>query len=136
MRPLEGVRVVELSMGIAGPFAGMLLADYGAEVVKVEPPAGDPARQLPGFAMWGRNKQSVVLDIASEQGRQRLAQLLAGADLCITSDLHPVDAAGVANPGLIVLHMPPYTPGETPWAGGQESHALLSATSTGTVRRG
>ena len=127
MRPLEGVRVVELSTGIAGPFAGMLLADYGAEVVKVEPPTGDPARQLPGFAMWGRNKQSVVLDPTSEQGRERLMQLMAGADVCITSDLHPVDAAGVGNPGLIVLHMPPYTADETPWAGGQESHALLSA---------
>ena len=58
----EGIRVVELSTGIAGPMAGMLLADYGAEVVKVEPPAGDPARALPGFAVWNRNKQSVVVD--------------------------------------------------------------------------
>jgi crotonobetainyl-CoA:carnitine CoA-transferase CaiB-like acyl-CoA transferase len=127
MRPLEGIRVVELSTGIAGPFAGMLLADYGADLVKVEPPTGDPARQLPGFAMWGRNKQSVVLDTSTSAGRQRLADLLAGADLCITSDLQLVDAAGVANPGLIVLHMPPYTADDTPWAGGQESHGLLSA---------
>jgi crotonobetainyl-CoA:carnitine CoA-transferase CaiB-like acyl-CoA transferase len=127
MRPLEGVRVVELSTGIAGPVTGMLLADYGAELVKAEPPGGDPARELPGFAMWGRNKQSIVLDSATAAGRERLAGLLAGADLCITSSLDLLDATGVANPSLVILHMPPYLPGETPWAGGRESHGLLSA---------
>lgn len=127
MRPLNGIRVVELSAGVAGPVAGMLLADYGADLVKVEPPGGDPARKLPGFAMWGRNKQSVVLEAATANGQKRLAELLAGADLCITSNLDQLDAAGVANPGLVVLHMPPYLPGDTPWAGGQESHGLLSA---------
>ncbi len=131
MRPLEGVRVVDLSTGIAGPLAGMLLADYGAEVVKVEPPTGDPARALPGFAVWNRNKQSVMLDTATDAGRQRLATLLAGADVCIVGDAPAVqpllDAAVNANPGLVVLHMPPYLPDGAPWAGGAESHELLTA---------
>ena len=128
MGPLEGVRVVELSTGIAGPVAGMLLADYGAEVVKVEPPAGDPARALPGFAVWNRNKQSVVADARSPHGRHRLAELLEGADLCIYADPSQIDdAAAAANPGLIRLFMPPYTPDGTPWAGGAESHELLAA---------
>jgi crotonobetainyl-CoA:carnitine CoA-transferase CaiB-like acyl-CoA transferase len=127
--PLEGVRVVELSTGIAGPMASMLLADYGAEVVKVEPPEGDPARALAGFAVWNRNKQSVVVDRHAPEGRQRLADLLAGADLCVYADTSALDSLADANPGLIRLHMPPFTPDETPWFGGAESHELLAAAS-------
>src|SRR3982074_2581490 len=82
---LEGVRAVDLSSGIAGPLAAMLLADFGADVVKIEPPDGDPARALPGFAMWNRNKRSVVLDQSRPAGRRRLADFLAGADVCIVS---------------------------------------------------
>ncbi|MDP8923948.1 MAG: CoA transferase [Chloroflexota bacterium] len=126
MGPLEGTRVVELSAGIAGPVAGMLLGDYGAEVVKVEPPAGDPARALAGFAVWNRNKLSVVVDPHSQRGRRRLAELLAGADVCIYGDRSPVEAAS-PNPGLVRLRMPPYLPDGAPWAGGAESAALLSA---------
>src|SRR5215203_5608391 len=125
--PLEGIRVVELSTGIAGPVAGMLLGDYGAEVVKVEPPTGDPARALAGFAVWNRNKQSVVVDQQTEAGRKRLAKLLAGADLCIYADSAVADAAAAKNPGLVRLAMPPYTEGRAPWAGGAESHELLMA---------
>ena len=50
MDPLEGFQVIDLSHGIAGPVVGMFLADFGAEVIKVEPPEGDPARAEPGFA--------------------------------------------------------------------------------------
>ena len=59
---LADIRVVDLSSGVAGPMATMLLADFGADVVKIEPPGGDSARVLPGFAVWNRNKRSVVLD--------------------------------------------------------------------------
>ena len=127
MGPLTGIRVVELSTGIAGPLAGMLLGDYGAEVVKVEPPGGDPARALAGFAVWNRNKQGVVIDLRSDRGRRRLADLLAGADVCIYADPASVDDAAIENPGLVRLSMPPYTPDGTPWAGGAESHELLAA---------
>src|SRR5579859_599628 len=139
---LEGVRVVDLSRGIAGPLAAMLLADFGADVVKIEPPDGDPARALPGFAVWNRNKRSVVLDPNLSAGRRRLAEFLAGADVCVVSQPGAALAGSELDlgtlcatyPGLIVLHMPPYLLADVPWAGGQESHPLLSA-SAGSARR-
>src|SRR2546423_10456870 len=82
---LQGIRVVDASTGIAGPLVAMLLADFGAEVVKVEPPSGDPARREPGFAVWNRNKQGVVLDTGIESDRRRLSDMLGGADLCVCS---------------------------------------------------
>ena len=60
---LDGVRVLDLSWGVAGPIAGMLLADHGADVVKVEPPGGDPFRGTPGYAAWLRGRRSVELDL-------------------------------------------------------------------------
>src|SRR5205823_8194442 len=101
--------------------AAMLLADYGADVVKVEPPSGDPARALPGFAVWNRNKRGIIVDRDSAQGRTRLAEFLAGADVCIVSafdpDLDP-HAMSAAYPRLVLVHTPPYSPTATPWAGG------------------
>ncbi len=89
---LHGVRVVELATGIAGPMAAMLLADFGAEVVKLEPPGGDADRSRPGFAMWGRGKTSVTLDPDGEQDRERARALLDAADVCIA--VPEVAAAG------------------------------------------
>lgn len=127
MGPLTGIRVVELSTGIAGPVAGLLLGDYGAEVVKVEPPGGDPARALAGFAVWNRNKQSLVLDLDTEHGHQRLAELLADADVAISTSALVPDSGAAAGAGLVRLQLPPFTPDAAPWAGGAESHGLLSA---------
>ena len=130
---LGGVRVVDLSSGIAGPMAAMFLADFGAEVVKVEPPGGHPDRDRPGFAMWNRNKVGFVAEPDSPAGRERLAALLAGADMCVHggSDDHlaPLcrpEVACAANPSLVYLSVPPYL-GATPWAGGRESPGLLAA---------
>jgi crotonobetainyl-CoA:carnitine CoA-transferase CaiB-like acyl-CoA transferase len=128
--PLDGIRVLDLSSGIAGPLAGMLLADFGADVVKVEPPTGDPARANPGFAVWNRNKRGIVVDTASSSGKARIEKFLAGADVCILSRAsETLDRRRLSEkyPRLVVLYMPPYTPERTPWAGGQESHPLLSA---------
>jgi crotonobetainyl-CoA:carnitine CoA-transferase CaiB-like acyl-CoA transferase len=75
---LKGVRIVDMATGIAAPVAAMVLAEVGADVIKVEPRAGDRQRGTPGFAVWNRSKRSVVLDIASEP--DRLDQLLGGAD--------------------------------------------------------
>jgi crotonobetainyl-CoA:carnitine CoA-transferase CaiB-like acyl-CoA transferase len=87
--PLEGLRVVELASGLAGPLAGMLLADYGAEVVKVEGPEGDWARGLRGFQMWNRGKHSVVLDLEGpDAGHATARELLRRADVVIT-DYNP-----------------------------------------------
>ena len=131
---LHGLRVVDLSSGIAGPAAAMFLADFGADVIKVEPPGGDPGRGGPGFPMWNRNKRGMVIDAGTPGGQARLAALLAGADLVITggSDESSLPAAAApeaacaANPALVYLRVPPYLD-TVPWAGGRESAALLHA---------
>jgi crotonobetainyl-CoA:carnitine CoA-transferase CaiB-like acyl-CoA transferase len=130
---LGGIRVLDLSRGIAGPLAAMLLADFGADVVKIEPPEGDPARALPGFAVWNRNKRGIVLPA----GSSTLDEWLPGADVCVTSELDPSldpDRLAARFPRLVVLHTPPYAPRLTPWAGGAESHPLLAAMA-GPARR-
>ena len=94
--PLEGVRVVELGMWVAGPAAGGVLADWGADVIKIEPPAGDPARTLaamyggdldsnPPFEMDNRSKRGIMLDLRSEEGRATAAELADTADVFITN---------------------------------------------------
>jgi crotonobetainyl-CoA:carnitine CoA-transferase CaiB-like acyl-CoA transferase len=101
----RGLRVVELAGGMAGPMAGMVLADHGADVVKVEPPGGHRSPGVPASLMWNRGKRSVVLDLADAADRARVDDLLATADVVIESlgtrrDLDP-DAARRANPGLV-----------------------------------
>jgi crotonobetainyl-CoA:carnitine CoA-transferase CaiB-like acyl-CoA transferase len=86
--PLDGVRVVEFTHMVMGPTCGMILADLGAEVIKVEPPGGDKTRSLPGlgigfFRSFNRNKKSVVIDIASEAGRADALALIASCDVLL-----------------------------------------------------
>jgi crotonobetainyl-CoA:carnitine CoA-transferase CaiB-like acyl-CoA transferase len=91
---LTNIRVIDLTSSIAGPYATMLLSDFGADVIKVERPEGDDARQwgppfLDGQALWftavNRNKKSVVLDLRSEHGRHALTALLRSADVVVTN---------------------------------------------------
>src|SRR6185503_16865803 len=90
--PLEGVKVVELGVWVAGPAAGGVLADWGADVIKIEPPDGDPARMFgrmlgiedgtsPPFEMDNRSKRSIVLDLGSDDGRDTAFELLSDADV-------------------------------------------------------
>ena len=92
--PLEGVRVLDISQVMAGPFACMLLGDLGADVIKIEPPGtGDQTRGSMGFKMKGpdslgflnmnRNKRSVALDLKSEAGKAVLLKLVQEADILI-----------------------------------------------------
>jgi crotonobetainyl-CoA:carnitine CoA-transferase CaiB-like acyl-CoA transferase len=90
--PLSGIRVVDLTRILAGPFCTMILADMGAEVVKVEPPgAGDPLRAQGVikdglswyFAGFNRNKRSLSLNLRSEEGKAVLARLIAGSDVLV-----------------------------------------------------
>ena len=86
--PLAGIRVLEFTHMVMGPTCGMILADLGAEVIKVEPPGGDKTRRLPGlgigfFRSFNRNKKSIVLDIASESGRATAAELAARCDVVL-----------------------------------------------------
>lgn len=93
---LNGYRVVELAVWVAGPAAGGVLADWGADVVKVEPPSGDPMRavfgaigvrepRVPPFELDNRGKRSVVLDLASAEGRRAMETLLSTADVFLTN---------------------------------------------------
>jgi crotonobetainyl-CoA:carnitine CoA-transferase CaiB-like acyl-CoA transferase len=86
--PLSGVRVVEMTHMVMGPTCGMILAQLGAEVIKVEPPAGDKTRSLGGmgtafFPLFNRGKRSVVLDFANADDRETMDRLLASADVFV-----------------------------------------------------
>lgn len=88
-RPLEGVRVVEFSQMVMGPACGLILAELGAEVIKVEPtPKGDRTRYLPGlasgfFTAFNRSKKSIALDMKTPEGRAVVDRLIAEADVMI-----------------------------------------------------
>ncbi|HET9578203.1 MAG TPA: CaiB/BaiF CoA-transferase family protein [Usitatibacter sp.] len=86
--PLEGIRVVEFTHMVMGPACGMILADLGAEVIKVEPPGGDRTRNLPGlgigfFRTFNRNKKSVVIDIQAPAGQATARELIATCDVLL-----------------------------------------------------
>ncbi len=122
--PLAGLRVLELGQLIAGPFVGKTLADFGADVVKVEPPDGDPLRQWrllhDGTSVWwqvqSRGKKSVVLDLRTDAGRDAVRALAAECDVLI-ENFKPgtmekwglgYDALAAANPGLVMLRISGY----------------------------
>lgn len=112
----EGIRVIDLTQGMAGSLITMILADYGAEVIRLEPPGGDQMWEHPAYLLWQRGKKSVSLDWDSEAGRSKARQLLQGADIFIES-LKPgqaaslsldYEAAQVANPALIYFSLTPF----------------------------
>ncbi len=112
--PLSGIRVVEFTHMVMGPAAGLILADLGAEVIKVEPPGGDKTRRLPGsgagyFPMYNRNKRSLCLDTKSAHGLDVARRLCARADV-VVENFRPgamdrlglgYEALSADNPGLI-----------------------------------
>jgi crotonobetainyl-CoA:carnitine CoA-transferase CaiB-like acyl-CoA transferase len=94
--PMEGIKVVELGVWVAGPAAGGILADWGADVVKIEPPTGDPGRLFgrmlgldidvsPPFELDNRSKRSVVLDLTTDAGHATALELISGADVFVTN---------------------------------------------------
>ncbi|WP_461480869.1 CaiB/BaiF CoA transferase family protein [Porticoccus sp.] len=132
-KPLSGYRVIELGQLLAGPFAGALLAYFGAEVIKVEPPGGgDPLRNWrilkDGTSLWwrslGRNKKCITLDLKTAKGQALAGQLIDGADVLI-ENFRPGVMEGwglgperfkVSNPGLVYTRISGY--GQTgPYAG-------------------
>ena len=122
---LAGVRVIEMGQLIAGPFAGKTLGEFGADVVKIEPPgAGDPLRNWRliknGTSVWwqvqSRNKRSVAIDLRAPEGQQLASQLIAEADVLIENfrpgtlegwGLSP-DELHALNPGLVILRISGY----------------------------
>jgi crotonobetainyl-CoA:carnitine CoA-transferase CaiB-like acyl-CoA transferase len=127
--PLQGIRVADLTRGIAGPHATKLLADYGATVTKVEPPEGDPARHWGPFKddvpnpdasapfLWlNTNKRSVVADLTGADGRD-LARRVTASSHVMVEDYRPGELAGLgldpaalraANPSLVVCSITPF----------------------------
>jgi formyl-CoA transferase len=120
--PLAGVRVLELGAFIAGPFAGQLLGDLGAEVIKVEPPgAGDIMRRygvrVDGKSLWwpaiARNKRSVAIDLRDTRGREAARRIAARCDI-VLENFKPGTLAGwgldyatlaASNPGVVLVHV-------------------------------
>ncbi len=86
--PLAGVRVIEFTHMVMGPAAGLILADLGADVIKIEPVGGDNTRRLPGsgagyFPMYNRNKRSICVDLKADDGRDLVLRLIEDADVVI-----------------------------------------------------
>lgn len=121
-KPLAGLKVIELGTLIAGPFASRIMAEFGAEVIKVEAPdGGDPLRKwrklYEGTSLWwyvqARNKKSVTLNLKHEDGREVLRRLVAGADIVIENFRPGVleklglgwDVLSALNPGLVMLRL-------------------------------
>ncbi len=82
---LDGIRILDLTRGISGPMATMLLCDHGADVVRIESPGDDPFRKQAGYHAWNRGKRSAVLDLKSEDDKQTFLALAAEADVVVES---------------------------------------------------
>ena len=143
MSAFAGVRVLDCTQGLAGPLASMLLADFGAEVLKLEPPEGDRARDKPGYLTWNRNKKRLTLDLEDAAARARLDELLAAADVA-AFDHSParLSALGLTadtlterHPRLIHLWTPPY--GLTgKWSELPAHHSTLTGLTGSAFRQG
>ena len=144
---LDGIRVLELARHTSGPFAGKLLADYGADVIKVEAPEGDPARHegpfkddIPNpetsalFLHLNLGKRSVTLDIETPEGQEAIRRLVAEADI-VLEDFRPgqmaewglgYDALAKDHPGLIMGSITPFGQ-DGPWRDYRGSEITLQA---------
>ena len=122
--PLAGIRIIEFTHMVMGPTCGMILADLGAEVIKVEPLQGDSTRKLMGsgagfFGIFNRNKKSIAVDVKTPQGQELVLRLVAGADVFSenfksgTMDKlgFGYEALSKLNPGLIYVSHKGFLPG-------------------------
>jgi crotonobetainyl-CoA:carnitine CoA-transferase CaiB-like acyl-CoA transferase len=122
--PYEGIRVVEFTHMVMGPTCGMVLADLGAEVIKVEPPQGDNTRRLLGsgagfYPLFNRNKKSIALDLQTPEGREAVLKLVATADI-VSENFKPgtmkklgldYDTLSRLNPRVICVSHKGFLPG-------------------------
>jgi len=83
--PCNGLFVLDFSWGMAGGLAMAVLADFGSDVIKIEPPAGDPFRNHPAWLAWNRGKKSIVLDLKTAEGRRQAQCLAEQADVVLES---------------------------------------------------
>jgi len=120
-KPLEGLKVIELGQLIAGPFAGKFFSEFGAEVIKIEPPEGDPLRKWrklhQGTSLWwyvqNRNKKSVTVNLRTPEGQGVVRRIAQGADVVI-ENFRPgtlekwglgYERLAAENPGLVMLRL-------------------------------
>lgn len=122
--PLQDLKVIEICSTIAGPACARLLADFGADVIKIEPPEGDPVRQmgqhLGDVSLYAasilRNKRSIALDLKTSEGRELAAELIARADIVVENNRPGVmerlglgyEAMSARNPGLVMVRISGY----------------------------
>ncbi len=133
---LDGIRILDLTWGVAGPLGVLLLAEQGAGVIKVEPPGGDPFRSYTGYKVWTRSRRSVELDLKSDDGVAAFKRLAGTADVVVESFRPGVmDRLGVGYealhaefPRLVYCSVPAYPPGHR-LAGRPGHDALVQAAS-------
>ena len=133
---LNGVRILDLSWGIAGPLGVMLLAEQGADVIKVEPPGGDPFRAYSGYSVWNRSRRSVTVDLKQPAGLEAMLQLVDDADVLVETFRPGVtdrlgigfDALHARNERLVYCSCPGYPEGHR-LAGRPGYDALVQASS-------
>ncbi len=146
-RALDGLRVLDVTQVMAGPFCAMMLADLGAAVIKVEPPAGDSSRQMPGaagsdspsFNAVNRGKRSIVLNLKTAAGRDVFARLAQSSDIVVENYRPGVMASfgldyttlSAANPGLIYASISGY--GQTGPQRGKGGFDLIAQGVTGVM---
>src|SRR5215213_7672422 len=137
---LDGVRVIDFGQYVAGPLAAMLLADQGADVIRVDPPGG-PRFDSPASAVWNRGKRSIVLDLAREEDRATARWLIETADV-VVENFRPgvmerlglgAEALCAAEPRLIYLSLPGFA-SDDPRAGMAEWEGVVEA-AAGRYRR-
>ena len=132
--PLEHLRVIDLSSGPVGGMASMILSDFGADVIKVERPGGDPFRELPNSPMWLRGKRSIELDLKREIERERLYRLVETSDVVLTAfrahsavDLGcDYDVLAGRNPGIVYCQISGFGP-YGPYVGYPGYEAVVAA---------
>jgi crotonobetainyl-CoA:carnitine CoA-transferase CaiB-like acyl-CoA transferase len=133
---LDGVRILDLSWGVAGPLGVLLLAEQGADTIKVEPPGGDPFRAYDGYRVWNRSRRSVTLDLTSDAGQDALAALVRTADVVVESYRPGVkerlgfgwERVHELNSRTVLLSLAGYPEGHR-WAGRPGYDALVQAAS-------
>lgn len=131
---LDDLRVLDLSEGPIGGITTMVLADFGADVVKVERPGGDPWRAVANAPMWLRGKRSAVLDLKTDDGRESLARLAEGADVVVMSGRPgkakelgaDYETLSAINPALVYCAITGFGP-EGPYAGYPGYEAVVAA---------
>ena len=132
--PLAGVRILDLSWGIAGPVGVLLMAELGADVVKIEPPGGDPFRVQPAYHVWNRSRRSAVIDLKNEAGHRAFLRLCDTADVVVeTFSPGTMDRLGLSYealsarcPRLVYCSVPAYPSGHR-FAGRGGWDALVQA---------